>query len=97
MFVSQAMPELILRARPDRRRTERFVHREPVFVDGRAVVGLDISTDGVAVVMRPPVSIGQMVQVSLSGGIPQARPVAARVSRIEKRADRCIVGLKFVR
>lgn len=95
MFVSQAMPELILKARPDRRRTERFVHREPVSVDGHSVLGLDISTEGLAVVMRPPVTIGQMLQVSLSGGLH--RPVAARVTRVEQRADRCIVGLKFVR
>lgn len=97
MFASQ-IPELILRECPDRRQDERFVHRESVQVDGRFAAGRDISASGIAVVMRGPVAIGDVVYVTTSGFDrlgPATTP--ARVARIQTSAERLIVGLQFVR
>jgi hypothetical protein len=97
MMVSQMMPELILRECPDRRREERFIHRQPAEVDGRPVAVRDISAAGIAVVMRTPVSVGDLVHVNTntSGrGLGAATP--ARVARVEPGADRIVVGLQFI-
>lgn len=99
MFASSVIPDLVLTECPDRRARERLAHREPVQINGRPVIGCDISAKGIAVVMRSTVSVGDVVQVSLFrpqgriGGI--TRP--ARVARVEARADRFLVGLEFVR
>ena len=98
MFASQMMPEMILRECPDRRRQERFIHREPVHVDGRAVIGRDISATGIAVLMRSPLAVGDVVSVTLNDPShegPQTTP--ARVARVERSAERVVVGLQFVR
>ena len=99
MFVQHASDAPILRECPDRRRGERFVHVEPVQIDGRPVIGCDISAKGMAVLMRRPVMVGTVVQVTLSS---ESHPdgiltTSARVARIGGRAERPIVGLEFVR
>ncbi|MBA2303759.1 MAG: PilZ domain-containing protein [Acidobacteria bacterium] len=99
MFVQHAMNTPILRECPDRRRGERFVHRESVQVNGRPVIGCDISARGVSVLMRPPVVVGAIVRVTLGGDTGPVWPgtTSARVARVDPRADRCIVGLEFIR
>jgi hypothetical protein len=96
MFVSQATPELILRECPDRRREERYRHRQPVQVNGRPVHGRDISATGIAVVMRAPISVGDLVHVTTNGFGHGTSTTAARVARIAPSADRVIVGLQFL-
>jgi hypothetical protein len=99
MYVQHAMNTPILRECPDRRRGERFVHREPVQINGRPVIGCDISSRGLSVLMRPSIEIGTVVRVTLAGdtGPVTAGITRARVTRIEPRADRSIVGLEFIR
>jgi hypothetical protein len=97
MFASPMLPELVLRECPDRRRQERFIHREAVHVDGRPVVARDISASGLGVVMRAPVRAGDVVQVAFDNDSPSGRATTvARVARVQAVADRTVVGLQFV-
>lgn len=97
MFASPMLPELVLRECPDRRRQERFIHRETVQVDGRPVIGRDISAAGIGVIMRAPVKTGELVHVTFEND-SQSGPstVVARVARVQATADRVVVGLQFV-
>ena len=70
MFASPMLPELVLRECPDRRRQERFIHREAVHVDGCPVAGRDISASGIGVVMRAPVRTGDLVHVTFENDSP---------------------------
>ena len=97
MFASQMLPELILRESPDRRRQERFIHRESVQIDGRPVIGRDISASGIGVVLRTPVATGDLVYVTVTDpahGGPLTSP--ARVARVQRMNERVVVGLQFV-
>jgi hypothetical protein len=94
MFPSPAIPELILTECPDRRARARLAHRELVQIDGRPVIGRDISAKGLSVIMAPTVSIGEVVHVSLS--LTQGL-WAARVARVDGGSDPSIVGLEFLR
>lgn len=97
MFASPMLPELVLRECPDRRRQERFVHREAVQVDGRSVTGRDISACGIGVVMQAPVRTGDLVNVTFEQDSQSGRlTTAARVARVQPVADRVVVGLQFV-
>lgn len=97
MFVSPMLPEFVLRECPDRRRQERFVHREPVQIDGRPVIGRDISASGIGVMMRTPVETGDLVRVTFENDSPRSRSTTmARVARVQSIADRVVVGLQFV-
>lgn len=97
MFASPMLPELVLRECPDRRRHERFVHREAVNVDGRPVVGRDISASGIGVLMRAPVKTGDLVEVTFESDSQTGRlTTVARVARVRPVADRMAVGLQFV-
>lgn len=97
MFASPLLPELVLRECPDRRRQERFIHRESVQVDGRPVTGRDISASGIGVVMRAPVRPGELVNVTFENDSQSGRlTTVARVARVQAVADRMIVGLQFV-
>jgi hypothetical protein len=99
MFASQLIPELRLRACPDRRTRDRRVHREPVQIDGRLAIGRDISACGLSVFMRSTMSVGDVVHVWMCR--PPGRTVAAarpaRVVRVEASFGRFIVGLEFIR
>ena len=97
MFASSMLPELILRECPDRRRQERFIHRESVQVDGRPVIGRDISASGIGILMRTPPSMGALVSVTVSDQAHGGQITApARVARVQPIAGRVIVGLQFV-
>ena len=98
MFVQHASKGPILRECPDRRRGERFVHVEPVQIDGRPVIGCDISGRGIAVLMRRPVTVGSVVRVTISSDTaPNGLfTTNARVARVAGRVDRLVVGLEFV-
>jgi hypothetical protein len=97
MFASPLLPELVLRECPDRRRKERFVHREAVHVDGCPVAGRDISASGIGVVMRAPVRTGDLVHVTFENDSPSGRATTvARVARVQPVAGRMVVGLQFV-
>ena len=97
MFVSPMLPEFVLRECPDRRRQERFIHREQVHVDGRPVIGRDISASGLGVVMRTAVRTGELVHVTFENDSETGRSTTvARVARVQPVADRVVVGLQFV-
>ena len=96
MLVQRVMKTPRLKECPDRRRSERFVHREPVLVDGRSVMGCDLSATGICVIMQPTISAGTVVRVTVAG---QTTPVRtgtslARVVRVDPRLS--IVGLEFM-
>ena len=98
MFPSQVTPTLILRARPDRRADDRYVHSQPVQINGVAAVGCDISSNGIAVITAMPVAIGDVVRLTVADAIdaPGPKTTSARVARIDRRAGRVLVGLEFV-
>jgi hypothetical protein len=78
-----------------------MVHRDPVHVDGHAAVGCDISSKGLCVIMTPMtprVTVGEIVRVTLAGQPGRVAEVTspARVARVDRRADRFVVGLQFV-
>ena len=98
MFASQMLPEIILRECPDRRRQERFVHRQSVTVDGRSVIGRDISATGIGVVMPTAVATGDLVQVTVTDAAQGGQVTTpARVARVQMLPGRVVVGLQFVR
>jgi hypothetical protein len=97
MFVSPMLPEFVLRECPDRRRQERFIHRETVHVDGHPVTGRDVSASGMGVVMRTAVRTGELVHVTFENDSQTGRSTTvARVARVQHVAGRVIVGLHFV-
>jgi hypothetical protein len=97
MFAQHVMSAPILRPRPDRRNGERFAHREPVEIDGRRVLGCDISERGLSVFMQAPVSVGSVVRVTVQSGTGPFSPRRARVTRVDARPGRYVVGLEFIR
>jgi hypothetical protein len=99
MFPSQVTPTLILRARPDRRADDRYVHSQSVQINGLPGVGCDISSAGIAVISGAAVTIGDVVRVTVSETIdaPGPQTLSARVARIDRRAERMLLGLEFIR
>jgi len=91
MYPSQVTPALILRARPDRRADDRYIHSQAVEINGVAAIGCDISSNGIAV-------IGDVVRVTITDSVDFAGPRTseARVARIDRRAGRLLVGLQFI-
>ena len=99
MFATQQVtPRLVLRARPDRRRHDRFVHSQPVKINGLPAVGRDISSKGIAVITGAPVAVGDVVRVTVSETVESFGPqtTSARVARVDTRAERLVVGLEFL-
>jgi hypothetical protein len=99
MLGSQVTPTLILRARPDRRADDRYVHSQPVQINGLPALGRDISSNGIAVITGAPMSIGEVVRVTVADPVdaPGPRTSTARVARVDRRAERPLVGLEFIR
>jgi hypothetical protein len=99
MFPSQVTPTLILRARPDRRADDRYVHTQSVQINGIPAIGCDVSSKGIAVITGTPVAIGDVVRVTVADPLEDLGPrtSSARVARIDRRADRTLVGLEFIR
>jgi hypothetical protein len=98
MFPSQVTPALILRARPDRRADDRYIHSQAVEINGVPAIGCDISSKGIAVITATPVTIGDVVRVTVADSVDFVGPrtTAARVARIDRRAGRLLVGLEFI-
>lgn len=92
------VPHLILRPRPDRRADDRFVHTQRVEINGLPAVGRDISSKGLAVITGAPVAVGDVVRVTVPDPVdaPGPRTTAARVTRVDRRAERLVVGLEFI-
>ena len=97
MYASEMIPELVLIECPDRRTRRRMEHREAVQIDGRLVMGRDISSTGLSVIMREPLAVGDQVRVTLAGTAGDTEVVTdARVVHVEKHARRAIAGLQFI-
>ena len=97
MYASEMIPELVLIECPDRRTRRRMEHREAVQIDGRLVMGRDISSTGLSVIMREPLAVGDQVRVTLAGTAGDSEVVTdARVVHVEKHARRAIAGLQFI-
>ena len=97
MFAAEVSPPLALRPRRDRRGSVRFVHFEPVQINGIPCVGRDISSKGLAVTTGAAVRVGEIVRVSLPGDITNAATTArARVTRVDRLVGRSVIGLEFV-
>ena len=97
MYASELIPDLVLIECPDRRSRRRMEHREAVQIDGRLVMGRDISSTGLSVIMREPLAVGDQVRVTLAGTAGDSEVVtAARVVHVEKHARRAIAGLQFI-
>jgi PilZ domain-containing protein len=98
MYPSQVTPALILRARPDRRADDRYIHSQAVEINGVAAIGCDISSNGIAVITVSPLTIGDVVRVTITDSVDFAGPRTseARVARIDRRAGRLLVGLQFI-
>lgn len=99
MLASQQVTgRLVLRPRPDRRADDRFIHSQPVEINGMPAVGRDISSKGMAVITGAPVAVGDVVRLVLSDTVdsPGPRATSARVARVDRRSERLIVGLEFI-
>ena len=97
MFAAEVSPPLALRPRRDRRASARFVHFEPVQIDGIPCVGRDISSKGLGVTTGAAVRVGEIVRVSLPGDISNAVTTGrARVMRVDRLVGRSVIGLEFV-
>ena len=98
MFAAQQAPGLVLRPRPDRRADDRFIHSQPVEINGMPAVGRDISSKGIAVITGVPVAVGDVVRLTVADTVDAPGPMttAARVARVDRRAERLIVGLEFI-
>ena len=101
MFPSQQQVtgRLVLRPRPDRRADDRFIHSQPVEINGMPAVGRDISAKGIAVITGIPVAVGDVVRLTMADTVdtPGPKTTSARVARVDRRAERLIVGLEFMR
>ena len=97
MFAAQGVSEPIVRLRRDRRSCERFVHAEPVQINGQPGIGRDISARGICVLSAAAVGIGEIVRVTIPGDITSvSMPNRARVTRVESRIGRPVIGLEFI-
>lgn len=96
MLVQHAYGEIILRERPDRRRSERYQRREPVSVADLPVLAYDRSMTGLSVVAAQPLPVGAIVPVVTSPSAEDAIIRRARVVRTAPSANRFIIGLEFV-
>lgn len=97
MYAAQTYPELVLIECPDRRTRCRMEHREAVQLDGRLVMGRDISSTGMSVYTRESMSVGAEVRVTLAGTAGESAVVTnARVVHVEKGSRRTIAGLQFI-
>ena len=97
MYAAQTFPELVLIECPDRRARRRMEHREAVQIDGRLVMGRDISSTGMSVITRAPLAVGAKVRVTLAragGGTDVV--TNARVVHVERQSRRAIAGLQFI-
>ena len=99
MLASQQVTgRLVLRPRPDRRADDRFIHSQPIEINGMPAVGRDISSKGMGVITGAPVAVGDVVRLTLSDTVdsPGPRTTSARVARVDRRSERLIVGLEFI-
>jgi hypothetical protein len=97
MFAARAASEPAVRLRQDRRSSDRFVHSEPVQINGHPGVGRDISDKGLCVISAARVGIGEIVRVTVPGDVASAStPSRARVTRVDSRSGRLLIGLEFV-
>jgi hypothetical protein len=80
------------------RRAVRTPYSHVVLVDGEPMAGQDISASGVSILLRPTLTPGDVVRVTLSGTPGAADEVVtqARVSRLDARPEGIVVGLKFI-
>ena len=80
------------------RRAPRRAYGNLVLVDGHPVAARDISSSGLAIVLKPSLETGDIVRVTLAGAAGTRNEVAttARVARIEARPEGFVVGLQFV-
>jgi hypothetical protein len=99
MYSAPVTSTLVLRARPDRRADDRYVHSQPVEINGTPAIGCDISTRGIAVVTGLRMAIGDVVRVTIADpvDVPGPKVTTARVMRIDRRSERMLVGLEFLR
>ena len=60
--------------------------------------GCDISSNGIAVITVNPLTIGDVVRVTITDSVDFAGPrtTEARVVRIDRRAGRLLIGLRFI-
>ena len=98
MYPAAVAPSLVLRARPDRRADDRYVHSQPVLVNGVPALGCDISTRGIAVITAASFAIGDVVRVTIADPVdsPGPKTAVARVMRIDRHSEPTLVGLEFV-
>ena len=99
MLASQEVTgRLVLRPRPDRRAEDRFIHSQPVEINGMPAIGRDISSKGIGLITGAPVNVGDVVRLRLSDTVdsPGPRTLSARVARVDRRSERLIVGLEFI-
>ena len=80
------------------RRAIRTPYSDVLLVDGEPMTGLNISASGVSVLLRPTLTPGDVVRVTLAGTPGSVDEVAsqARVSRIDARPEGIVVGLQFI-
>ncbi len=81
-------------AQMERRRARRFPYPALVRIDDVAGAGIDISTNGLAVLLPEPIPVGSIVVVALGGGDDVSS--RARVVRIAPTRRGVVVGLQFV-
>jgi hypothetical protein len=89
---------LVLRPRPDRRADDRFIHSQPVQINGMPAIGRDISSRGIAIITGAPVAVGDVVRITVAETLdaPGPKTTDARVARVDRRAERLVVGLEFI-
>lgn len=78
----------------ERRAARRFAYPAVVRIDRQTGAGIDISTNGVSVLLAEPVPVGRIVVVALGGG--DNVNSRARVVRMAPMPYGVIVGLQFV-
>ena len=96
MFATRAARPVLVQRKD--RRAIRTPYEDVVLVDGEPLTGQDISVTGLSVVLRPTLSPGDIVRITLAGtpGQPDEIATSARVSRIEASAEGFVVGLQFI-
>jgi hypothetical protein len=81
-------------AQMERRRARRFPYPALVRINDLAGAGIDISTNGLAVLLPEPIPVGTIVMVALGGGDDVSS--SARVVRILPTPRGVVIGLQFV-
>jgi PilZ domain len=96
MFATRAARPVLVQRKD--RRAIRTCFDEVVLVDGQPMTGQDISVSGLSVLLRPSLTPGDVVRVTLSGtpGSPDEVASQARVARINAGPEGIVVGLQFI-